>query len=182
MTDRHDPIHLAYARALLELAEDRDALRETADEADALQQVLDENPTLRDVFANPGINAEERAELIDKMFGDNRASSLMLNFLHILNRKNRLAATGKIMAAFEHLLDEKLGKIEVNVTVAEKLDDGDLEEVRTRVGRALGKDAIIHQYVDPNILGGMVLRVEDQIIDASVKTQLDAMRERLMRA
>ena len=182
MTPHDDPTHVAYARALLELAEDRDALQETAEEADALRQVLDETPALRDFLRNPGISAEERAKVIDEAFGDGRASSLMLNFLHVLNRKGRMAGLGGVLDAFEHLLDEKLGKIEVNVTVAEKLSDDELEQVRTRVGQSLGKDAVVHQYVDPDILGGMILRVEDQIIDASVRTQLEAMRERMMRA
>jgi F-type H+-transporting ATPase subunit delta len=75
-----------------------------------------------------------------------------------------------------------LGKIEVDVTVAQRLSDAQLEEVRRKVSTALKKDAVVHQYVDEKIIGGLVLRVGDRLIDGSVKAQLDAMRRQLLTA
>jgi F-type H+-transporting ATPase subunit delta len=80
------------------------------------------------------------------------------------------------------MLDEQLGKIEVDVTVAQKLSSEQLEEVRQRVSAALKKDAVVHQYVDESIIGGLVIRVQDKLIDASVKTQLAAMKQQLLSA
>jgi F-type H+-transporting ATPase subunit delta len=70
----------------------------------------------------------------------------------------------------------------VDVTVAQRLSPDELENVRRRVSQALGKDAVVHQYVDESIIGGLVLRVQDQLIDASVRYQLDAMKQRLLQA
>ena len=84
--------------------------------------------------------------------------------------------------AYEDLLDERLGKVEVDVTVAVRLSPDELESVRQRIGAALKKDAVIHQYVDESIIGGMILRVEDRVIDSSVRYQLEAMRKNLLSA
>jgi F-type H+-transporting ATPase subunit delta len=68
------------------------------------------------------------------------------------------------------------------VTVASKLSADQLEEVRKKVGAALKKEAVVHQYVDDSIIGGLIVRVQDKLIDASVKTQLAAMRQQLLAA
>jgi len=79
-------------------------------------------------------------------------------------------------------VDEQAGKIEVDVTVAQKLSPDQLEEVRQKVSAALKKDAIVHQYVDDSIIGGLILRVQDKLIDASIKTQISKLREQLLAA
>ncbi|HEV8291714.1 MAG TPA: F0F1 ATP synthase subunit delta, partial [Tepidisphaeraceae bacterium] len=87
-----------------------------------------------------------------------------------------------ITQAYQELLDEQLGKVEVDMTVAHRLEGAALEQVRKRISQALKKDAIVHQYVDDKIIGGMVLRVDDKLIDASVKSQLEAMKRQLLAA
>src|SRR5439155_23633582 len=104
------------------------------------------------------------------------------NFLGVLNEKGRLKLFVQIADAYDALLDEQFGKIEVDVTVAQKLSNDQLEEVRKRVSTALKKDAVVHQYVDESIIGGLILRVQDKLIDASVKTQIAALREQLLSA
>ena len=111
-----------------------------------------------------------------------QVSPLMWNFLQVLNQKGRLGLLGQIAAAYDELLDEQLGKVEVDVTVAQRLTDEQLEQVRQRVGEALGKDAVVHQYVDESIIGGLILRVQDRLIDASVRQQLKAIRGHILAA
>ena len=86
----------------------------------------------------------------------------------------------EIVGAYDELLDEQMAKVEVDVTVAQKLDAQQLELVRQRVSAALKKDAVVHQYVDDTIIGGLILRVQDQLIDGSVRHQLQAIKEKLM--
>jgi F-type H+-transporting ATPase subunit delta len=88
----------------------------------------------------------------------------------------------EIARAYDELLDERLGKIEVDVTVAQRLGPDQLEQVRRSVSAALKKDAVVHQYVDESIIGGLVLRVQDRLIDASVRAQLEGMRRRMLGA
>ena len=178
MTEHHSTLALTYARSMLELAEERNEIEPVANDMGAIGQVLEENPTFAELLRDPGISAEERQGVLDKAFGG--GEKLVKRFLHLLNERGRLRMLPEITDAFEYLLDQKLGKVEADVTVAQKLDDEQLEDVRRRVGEALGKDAVVHQYVKPEIIGGMILRVGDQVIDASVRRQLDAMRERLL--
>ncbi len=178
MTEQHSSLALTYARSMLELAEERDEVEPVANDMGAINQVLEENPTFAAFLRDPGIGVEERRSVLDKAFGG--GEKITVRFLNLLNERGRLRQLPAITDAFEYLLDQKLGKIEADVTVAQKLDDAQLEDVRQRVGKALGKEAVVHQYVKPEIIGGMILRVGDTVIDASVRRQLDAMRERLL--
>ncbi|MEM8875000.1 MAG: ATP synthase F1 subunit delta [Planctomycetota bacterium] len=175
--EHHDPAALSYAQALIELAESRDQLQPTADEVDALRKVLDENPKFAQFLADPGIDREERSAVLQRTFAS--ASPLMQNFLKLVEGKGRIGHLPGILAAFESILDEKLGKIEVNVTVAQQLGEAQIADVKNKVSAKLGKDAVVHQFVDPDIIGGMVIKVQDQVIDASVRSRLDSMKKRL---
>jgi F-type H+-transporting ATPase subunit delta len=177
----NNPTAVAYARSMLELGNERKQADKLGKEFLALREILDENPSFGAFLADPGIGATERTAALEKIFRD-RVSPLLMNFLLVLNNKGRLRLLKQIAEAYAALLDEQNGKVEVDVTVAKKLGREQLAEVKERVGEALGKDAVVHQYVDPDIIGGLVLRFEDRLIDASVKYQLEAMRERLLAA
>jgi F-type H+-transporting ATPase subunit delta len=180
-TNQKSSIAVAYAASLLELANERKQAEPIGQELSALRQIVAENPTFGLFLSDPGISTAERGEAVSRIFGG-KVSPLMSNFLGVLNQKGRIGQLMQIADAYEDLLDEQLGKIEVDVTVAQKLDASQLEQVRQRVSAALKKDAVVHQYVDDSIIGGLVLRVQDKLIDASVKSQLDAMRQQLLSA
>jgi F-type H+-transporting ATPase subunit delta len=177
----HSPTVLAYTRSLLELGNERKQADKIGKEVAGLREILDENPAFAAFLADPGIGAAERTAALEKIFRG-RVSPLVMNFLLVLNDKGRLRLLKQIAEAYAALLDEQQGKVEVDVTVAKKLGREQLAEVRERVSQALGKDAVVHQYVDEDIIGGLVLRVEDKLIDASVRYQLTAMRERMLAA
>ena len=178
-TIHHTPTVLSYARSLLELAEDQNQADAIGEELVQLGQVLDANPVFVQFLADPGISVDERAKALVNTFGG-KISPLMSNFLGVLNRKNKMSLLAQIVSAYGDLYDEKHGKIEVDVTVAHKLTADELENVRQRVSSALKKDAVVHTYVDESIIGGMLLRVQDQLIDASVRGQLQAIKEQIL--
>ena len=176
-----NPTAVSYARSLLELANERNQADAIGQEMAAIREIIEQQPTFAAFLANPGIGTGERTATLEKVFRG-RASPLVWNFLSVVNNHGRLGLLGAIAQAFHDLLDEQKGNVEVDVTVAQKLAPDQLEQVRQRVSQALGKTAVVHQYVDPEIIGGLVIRVEDRLIDASVRYQLDAMRERLLAA
>jgi F-type H+-transporting ATPase subunit delta len=176
-----NPTVLAYAHSLLELANERGQADETGREMASVRELLEQNPTFAAFLSDPGIGAAERAATFDKLFRG-RASQLVFNFLGVLNVKGRTRMLGAIAQAYNDLLDEQKGNVEVDVTVAQRLTGEQLEQVRQRVSQALGRNAVVRQYVDEDVIGGLVLRVEDRLIDASVRYQLEAMRERLLAA
>jgi F-type H+-transporting ATPase subunit delta len=170
-----------YARSLIELAQQRNLAPQIGSELEALERILVENPSFLAFLKDPGISAEERSRVADRVLKPN-VSPLLANFLGVLNNHGRLGILDQIASAYADLLDQLQGKVEVDVTVPQKLSQQELEQVRQRVGAALKKDAIVHQYVDESIIGGMILRVGDKLIDASVKSQLESMRRQLLNA
>jgi F-type H+-transporting ATPase subunit delta len=177
-TTHHSPVVLSYATSLLELAEEQKIADPIGKELEQIGEILEQNPTFVLYLADPAISQESRAKLLGDVFGG-KLSPLLWNFIGVLNLKNRLSLLGQIITAYGDLLDDKYGKIEVDVTTAHKLSKDELENVRQRVGTALKRDAVIHEYVDESLVGGMMLRVQDQLIDASVKSQLEKIKQKL---
>jgi F-type H+-transporting ATPase subunit delta len=179
-TTHYSPTAFNYARSLLELANDGGQQAEPiASELRDIRQIIDANPNFALYLADPAISEAERGQAINKIFGG-RVSKLLQDFLGILNEKGRLSLFTEITGAYEELLEAQLSKVEVDVTVAQKLDDQQLEQVRQRVSQALKRDAVVNQYVDDSIIGGMLLRVQDQLIDASVRYQLQSIKNRML--
>ena len=144
-----------------------------------LRQIVDANPVFGQYLADPAISQADRWAALQRIL-DGRISHLLMNFLGVMTRNGRIRQLGEIAASYAALYDDMVGNVEVDVTSVRKLGPEDLEKVRQRVSEALGKNAIVHDYVDESILGGLVLRVTDRLIDASVRYQLQAMKQRLL--
>lgn len=175
------PLATTYASALLELTKAPGEAETVGMELGDLRQIVRGDPMVMPLLVDPAIGDTERQALLDRVF-KGRVSDLMMNFLHLLAEKGRLNLLPEIASAYQDLLDKRAGKVEVDVTVAAKLDEQQFQTVRQRIGTALKKDVVLHQYVDPRILGGMIVRVQDKLIDGSVKTQLAALREKILAA
>jgi len=175
----HSPLAIAYAQSLLQLAWEQNTAVTVMQELTALKQVLEENPHFGLFLADPGISENDRAKALDHIFRS-QVSPLMYNFLGVMNLKGRLGILPQVIDTYKDLLDIQLGNVEVDVTTAHKLSGEDLENVRQRVSAAIGKNAVIHEFVDDAIIGGMLLRVGDKLIDASVKYQLQAIKQKML--
>ena len=183
---RAEPLHASltaftYAQSILELANDQKQAEPIGQELVALKQIIDENPQIREVFTNPAISADERDQLLQRVF-QGKIAPLLFNTLGVLNQHNRLGLISQIAQGYDDLLDQQLGKVEVDLTVAQKLTPEQLETAKQKISQALGREAVVYQYVDDSVLGGMVLRIGDKLIDASVRYQLQAMKEQLLAA
>jgi F-type H+-transporting ATPase subunit delta len=177
ITNNYSPLVLSYAQALLELAGDE--AQTIGDETAQLQQVIDANPTFAAFLADPSIGEAERGRVLERTF-KGKVSSLLWNFLGVLNTKHRLGSFSQMAAAYHYLLDQKLGNIEVDLTVAQPLSEEQLAAATQKIGAAFGKKALIHSHTDDSIIGGVIVRVGDQLLDASVRYQLQAMKEQLL--
>jgi F-type H+-transporting ATPase subunit delta len=186
MAHRKEPAHasplaVSYAQSVLDLANEKGQAEAVGEELTALKQIVDENPSFREVLTNPSISHEDRSQLLDRIFR-NKISPLLFNTLGVLNQHGRLGLLDQMASAYDELIDEQLGKVEVDLTVAQRLTPDQLDQARQRISAAIGRDAVLHQYVDENIIGGVVIRVGDKLIDASVKQQLAAIRQQLLAA
>jgi F-type H+-transporting ATPase subunit delta len=181
-SSRNHALVSRYAKALLHLANKHDQAEPVRDELKGLGEVLQASPTFKALIADPAISEGVRQSLLSKTFGGGRVSPIMMNFLGLLNSKNRLNLLPELIDVYQDLLEEQLGNVEVDVTVSQRLSPEQLETVRLRVSAALKRNAVVHQYVDEAIIGGLVLRVQDKLIDASVRHQLESMRRQLLAA
>jgi F-type H+-transporting ATPase subunit delta len=100
----------------------------------------------------------------------------------VLNAKGRLALLRHVADAYREQLNARQGKVKATVTVALKLSDQEREIIRQELSAAMKKDVIVDLHVDESILGGMIVKVQDRLMDASVRAQLDSMRRQLIAA
>jgi F-type H+-transporting ATPase subunit delta len=173
------PAAIPYARSMMELAEPQGQVETIGAELADLRQVLRDNPSFARFLSDPGIKDSARNAAIDRVLRG-RVSTLVWGLVGVLNKKDRLGLLPAVADAYESILEERRGIVEVDVTVAHRLSPEDLELVKNRVSQALEKQAVVHQQVDESIIGGIRLRVGDKEIDASVKHQINALRQRLL--
>jgi F-type H+-transporting ATPase subunit delta len=172
---------IAYAKALLELADAQNATPQIAQEMHAMGEALAQTPELGEFFADPKVPQSAKDQALDRAFAS-RFHPLSSNTVKLLSVKNQLGLLPELSQAFADLLDARLGKIEVDITVAKRLLPPELEQVRQSLQRSLGKEPVIHQYVDENIIGGIIVKIGDRLIDGSVLAQLDSMKKKLLEA
>lgn len=170
-----------YAKALIELAGEKGQIDGLAQEAAALESVVAASADLRNLFANPALAKAGREAAMRRIF-EAQVSPLMLRFLLVVSEHGRLPQLGEILASAQQQLARLRGEIDVLATVPAALDGAAEDALRAQIAAALGKQVNLACKVDAAILGGMTLRVGDQLIDASVVTRLRKMRAQLTRA
>jgi F-type H+-transporting ATPase subunit delta len=171
----------SYAQALLELADSRQQTDAIAGDVQAIAQVLRDDASLQKYFADPSIGHAERSAKLEHAF-NGKTSELLVSFLKLLNAKDRLGQFGGIAQAFQVLLDQRSGNQPVEITVPAALSEQELEDVRIQISTKIGKHARLTQKVDESIIGGLILKIGDKLIDGSVKSQLEQMKHRLVAA
>ena len=178
-----DAVARVYAQSLLELAEaagGEEKIAETGEQLQGLLEIVRAEPAFAEFLRSPIVKRSSRGESLKRVL-DGQVSDLLLRFILVLNDKGRLGRLSDIAAAFDEMLNERFGRIEVDVfTVEGRLDDAQMSLLADKVRSRLGKEPVFHQYSDPSLLGGLVLRVGDQLIDGSVRGRLRGLRESLM--
>jgi len=181
METHFSPLAITYATALFELAEEQHVTAQIGQELEEIAGIMAAEPKLGVILSDPGISKQDRAGTLQRLF-EGRVSVLLMKFLNLLNEKGRLNKLAEIAGAFAAILEEKSGRVEVDVTVAVELNEPTLAAVGQRVSAALKREAVVHQYVDENIIGGLILRVQDKLIDGSVRAQIAALRQEMLEA
>lgn len=170
-----------YARALLGAVKNSDDIDRVGEELYSVaMDVIERQPVLRDFLSSPRTAAREKSEFFDRVLGG-RISPTLLNFLKVVAQHNRLDCLRSIALATRDLVHELRGRLRVQVRTAETLDAALRERVTASLSKALKQEVVLEEEVDPNLLGGIVVRVGDQVIDGSVSHQLECMRQDALR-
>ncbi|QIN78717.1 ATP synthase F1 subunit delta [Rubrobacter marinus] len=165
-----------YAEALFEAARERGELEETLDNLREFLGALDESEELRLFFYGTQIPENQKRRALDGLTEGMTTSTT--NFLKVLTDNDRTEILDEVTLRYEDLVKEHLGRIEVDLTTAVELTQGELDEVKSRLGRILdGKDVVLETHVDPELVGGAVFRFGGRQVDGSVRGQLASLRE-----
>jgi F-type H+-transporting ATPase subunit delta len=180
-----DAVARVYAQSLLELADAAggdEKIVETGGELSVIAEMIRDDAEVAEFLRSPIVDSEKRAESLRRIF-EGRVSDLVLRFMLVLNGKGRLGEFGSMASGYDQLVNERMGRVEVDVmTVDGALAPDQLALLGEKVKAKLGQEPVFHQYADESLIGGLVLRVGDQLIDGSVRGQLRRMREELLAA
>jgi len=167
-----------YAQAFLDAAGSGAAA--ALEEFDALlAEVLDVHPRLEAILGSELVSKDDRAGVLDRVLAG-RASPLLLNFLKVVLRHDRLQLLRPIHRQAHRLWDERSGRIRVQLITAVPVDAALVAHVAAALQRSIGGQPVIDAVVQPDLIGGAVMRIGDTVYDASVATQLDKLRQRMI--
>ena len=165
-----------YAEAFLNAAESPD---DALDELGSFVDVLRELPKFDTVISSAMVQAEEKLSLIDKAVG-NQASPTFKNFLRVVAKRGRLDILRAIHSEAAKIVDKRRNRIPVTITTAVPLDEQVFGSLSEKLRVVVGGEPIIKSVVDPETIGGLVVRVGDTIYDASILTQLKNVRQQMI--
>jgi F-type H+-transporting ATPase subunit delta len=171
-----------YAETLLSLAERHggaEGLEAFGEAADALAALVQGDPRMKQFLETPRVTPDQKKAALQQALGG-RAPEMFVRFVMVLTDKRRQALLPEIAAAYRALVDERMGRVRVQVTISHAPDAALQAEIGNTLADRLGKTVIPTFTVDPELLGGMVVRVGDQILDGSVRTRAAHLRRRLL--
>lgn len=169
-----------YSRSLFEVAKEHEVLDEIHDELGEFADELAENRELQTFFFSPYFSSEEKKDGIGRVVED--ANEYFVRFLELLAERHRLPALMRIRRAFDELYAEERKLLPVTITSAVELDKKTVKEIGSRIEEQTGRRVELASQVDPNVLGGLVMRVGNVILDASIRARLEKLRREVARA
>ena len=175
-----EEIAQVYARALFEVAKERDILDEIHDDLGAFTKALNDNRELAVFFFSPYFSSEEKKDGLKRAVTG--ADPAFMNFLEALLERHRMPAIFRITDEFEELWDAEKKLLPVEVTSSVELDQQIVQSIGERIGEQTGQKVELSSKVDPEILGGLVVRVGNFVLDASIRNRLNQLRKQVARA
>jgi ATP synthase F1 delta subunit len=174
-----EEIAQVYARSLFEVAKENDKLDEIRDELAAFQEAVEQDRSLSTFFFSPYFSTEEKKDGLHKAVQG--ADETFVNFLELLIEKHRMPAIHRIRREYDGLWREENKLLPVQVTSAVELDEEVVKNLGERIGEATGRKVDLAATVEPDIIGGIVLRVGNSVLDASIRNRLEQLRKQVAR-
>src|SRR4051794_28739310 len=169
-----------YARALFESAKENGVLDEVHDQLGIWTDALGQNKDLQTFFFSPRFSTSEKKDAIRRIIDG--ADERFLNFLELLAERHRLPVTFRIRRSFDELWREENKLLSVEVTSAVELDESLVKSIGDRIENRTNRRVELTSTVDPDIIGGLILRVGNRILDASIHGRLERLRRQITKA
>jgi ATP synthase F1 delta subunit len=175
-----EEIAQVYARSLFEVAEEADKIDDVREQLGEIADALDGDRDLQVFFFSPYFSTQEKSEGLDKAVTG--AEPIVLNFLKLLIEKHRMPALFRIRRVYESLWEDYNKLLPVQITSAVELDKNVVKQIGDRISEQTGRKVDLSATVEPDILGGIVVRVGNQVLDASIRRRLEILRKQIVRA
>jgi F-type H+-transporting ATPase subunit delta len=178
---RDETVSKNYAETLFALGQKHGALADYGAALDTVARLVDEDAKFRVFLETPRIEDSERKAVVKRALGGKLPQNVV-NFVLVTIDKRRQRLLREISRQYNQLLDAHLNREHVEVTLARDADDATQKMIASKLSGVLGKEAIPHFRVKPEIIGGLIVRTSNTIYDGSVRRRLDGMRRKLLHA
>ena len=175
-----EEIASVYARSLFEVAKEKDKLDTVREQLGEFADALNSDRELQVFFFSPYFSTQEKSDGLDKAVTG--AEPILENFLKLLIEKHRMPAVFRVRRELDSMWEKENQLLPVEVTSAIELDTKTVREIGDRIGEQTGQKVELSSKVEPDILGGIVVRVGNTIIDASIRARLEQLRKQVARA
>ena len=175
-----EEIAQVYARSLFEAAKDQDKLDTIREQLGVFADAVAESHDLQVFFFSPYLSTQEKKDGLRRAIEG--ADEAFLNFLDLVVENHRMPVIFRIRRDFEELWEQENRLLPVQVTSAVPLDDAIVQQIGSTIGEQTGKRVELSSQVDPDILGGIVVRVGNAILDASIRNRLEQLRKQVAKA
>jgi ATP synthase F1 delta subunit len=175
-----EEIAQVYSRSLFEVAKEQGKLDEIKEQLGQFSDALEGDRDLAVFFFSPYFSTPEKQDGLKKLVDG--MEPILLNFLEVLIENHRLPAIHRIRRQYDALWDKEMKILPVEVTSAVELDEGTVQHLGDRIGEQTGRRVQLTSTIDPDILGGIVLRVGNSILDASIRSRLNQLRREVAKA
>jgi len=175
-----EEIAQVYARSLFEVAKEHDELDEIHEQLGEFADAFDRNRDLQVFFFSPYFSSEEKKDGVGKIVDD--GNEHFVNFLELVAERHRMPAIFRIRREFDQLWRRENKLLEVRITSAVELDQELVKTIGSRIEDQTGQRIDLDANVDPDVIGGLVLRVGNMVLDASIRGRLERLRKEVARA
>ncbi|MFQ5418059.1 MAG: ATP synthase F1 subunit delta [Myxococcota bacterium] len=176
--DHQSAVANVYGHAMLALADEQGHGDALLDEVLGLRRCLDADPGFEAFLSSPTVDGDTRGNAVERMFRG-RVSDLLVDALQVLNRKERLGALRGVIESYRVAYESRRGRVDVFVATATPLSDAMRRRVTDAAARIAGREPQLVESVDASLIGGLVLRIGDRKMDASVATRLRRLEDAL---
>jgi F-type H+-transporting ATPase subunit delta len=175
-----EEIASVYARSLFEVAKEQDNLDTVRDEVGEFADAMSSSRELQVFLFSPYFSTKEKIEGLDKAVSG--ADETVVNFLKLLIEKHRMPAIFRIRAEFDRLWEEENKLLPVQVTSAVELSESTVKQIGDRIAEQTDRKVELSSTVDPDILGGIIVRVGNSVLDASIRNRLENFRKQVAKS
>lgn len=165
-----------YATALFELADEQKQLDEVADDLAQLRAMIGDSDDLRRMIRSPIVAKEEQGKAIQAIMEKAGLSELTRRFVGVVSGNGRLFAVDDMARAYRAILASRRGELTAEVTSATALSDKQLEQLTENLRSSMGSNVAIEAKVDPELLGGLIVKVGSRMVDSSLRTKLQKLQ------